>query len=226
MLCYSWDGHRSWSNSGNEIGILDFSEIILSSHEKNFGCVSVVAVFSSINASARSNVFATVPEDVDLTKTIGLVIHADDADSHRRRSFCVMTMSSVTVGQMSPWDARMLVYVTDNQHCVDETWDTLDTWVSWSLTELAEGKWFANDPWGRPLKCREGKAGQPIAENYRGVLVLHKGDAKYMQRAYHTHNSWVSERVCWLCHATKSGSMAYTLHGPHAPHRSTMVSCL
>ena len=163
-------------------------------------------------------------QDIDLTKVIPLVIHADDAESHRRRSFCISTLASALVGGCSPWDSRMLLYVTDNQHCVDATWDTLDAWVVWSLTELSLGSWLDTDPWGNPMPQRQSKAGMPLAGGYRGVLVCHKGDQKYIQRAYHMTGSWVSECICWYCRATRTGENCYTLHGKHAPHRGTRVS--
>ena len=155
---------------------------------------------------------------------IPLVIHADDADSHRRRSFCIMTLSSALVGQCSPWDARMLLYITDMQHCADETLDTLDAWVCWSLLELSVGTWQEVDPFGNSIPTRRSKVGLPLAGPYRGVLVCHKGDQKYIQRAYHMQGSWVSEFVCWHCRAMRSGEHCYTLHGKCAPHRQTKVS--
>lgn len=159
--------------------------------------------------------------DTDLTKVVPLVIHADDAESHRRRSFCISTLASALVGGCSPWDSRMLLYVTDNQHCVDATWDTLDAWVVWSLTELSVGSWLSTDPWGNPMTRRQSKAGTPLAGGYRAILVCHKGDQKYIQRAYHMTGSWVSECICWYCRATRTGANCYTLHGKHAPHRAT-----
>lgn len=114
--------------------------------------------------------------------------------------------------------------MTDNQRCVDETWDTLDAWVCWGLHELQCGVWAATDPWGNHMPSREGKAGQPIAEGWFGCLACHKGDDKYLQRTYHMCSSWASKMPCWLCRATTSGSHAYTLHGKGAPHRSTAVS--
>lgn len=163
-------------------------------------------------------------EDTDLEKVVPLVIHADDAESHRRRSFCVMTMASVLVGNASPWDSRMLLYVTDNQHCVDETWDTLDAWVCWSLLELSLGRWLGSDPYGNHLESREAVSGSLLAGGYRAVLVCHKGDQKYIQRAYHMQNSWVSDVVCWHCRATRTGQNCYTQHGKFAPHRGTKAT--
>ena len=152
-----------------------------------------------------------------------LVIHADDAESHRRRAFCVMTLASALIGQRSPWDSRMLLYITDNQHCCDETWNTLDAWVCWSLQELSLGVWQTKNPFGEDMPERASHAGLQIAQGYRGILVCHKGDQKYIQRAYHMQGSWVSECVCWLCRATRTGQLCYTLHGKGAPHRQTKV---
>ena len=155
------------------------------------------------------------------------MIHADDAESHRRRSFCVCTLSSLLVGGKSPWDSRMLVYVTDNQRCCNATWDMLDVWLCWSLEELQQGVCSGTDPWQRPLESRKHKAGLPIACGWKAVLTCHKGDDKYLQRAYHPQKSWVSSHPCWFCAATSAaGPCCYTLHGKSAPHRQTRASFL
>ena len=156
----------------------------------------------------------------------GCHIHADDAESHCRRAFCICTMSSILVGNESPWDVRLLLYCTDNQRCLDETFDTLDAWVCWGLAELATGIWSGVDPFGQTMASREHKAGKPIAEGWRAILMCHKGDEKYMQRAYHFQGGWVGENICYHCRAKKSGPNCYTLHGKHAPHRGTKVSWL
>ncbi|CAK9052660.1 unnamed protein product [Durusdinium trenchii] len=51
-------------------------------------------------------------QGTDLSRCVPLSIHADDSKSHRRRSFCVCTLSSVLVGECSPFDARLLLYMT------------------------------------------------------------------------------------------------------------------
>ena len=61
-------------------------------------------------------------EGTDLSRCVPLSIHADDSKSHRRRSFCVCTLSSVLVGECSPFDARLLLYMA--------IWQTIsDVWM-------------------------------------------------------------------------------------------------
>ena len=90
-------------------------------------------------------------KDLDLAKTCPLVIHGDDAECHRRRSFLVVTWGSATV-HATPWDSKFLIYVGDNSACDNETYSTLDMWTTWSLLELQLGRWLDIDPWGRPFR--------------------------------------------------------------------------
>jgi hypothetical protein len=60
---------------------------------------------------------------------------------------------------------------------------------------------------------------------YRAVLAMHKGDEKYLQKAYKTSRSAVSRHVCMVCKASSDdGPMIYTAHGPNAAHRSTLIN--
>ena len=87
---------------------------------------------------------------MDLHRTIPLVLHGDDAESHRRRSFMVVTVGSSVV-HASPWDSKLVCYVGDNSQCGDECYSVLDAWVTWSLIELLLGHYLDIDPWGRPF---------------------------------------------------------------------------
>ena len=147
------------------------------------------------------------------------MIHGDDCDAHRRRSFNVVTLSSA-VCQGSPFDTKILVYVMDNCKSTPQCFDTLDTWVVWSLIECQEGQRLSVDPWQNALEGRSG----PVCGPYRGVLVNLKGDEKWLQKALKLRQSWVSENICPMCKASKSGNMIYTQYGPHAPHRATLLS--
>ncbi|CAJ1459448.1 unnamed protein product [Effrenium voratum] len=159
----------------------------------------------------------------DLSKCVPLAVHGDDAESHRRRSFTITTVSSLLTGG-SPWDSRLLIYCMDTARATDSTYDVLDSWVVHSLTELQLGVFLDVDAFGRPWPDRPNK-GQPIAGGWRGVICCHKGDEKYLARAYHTNTSWQSKYCCWLCRASRTNpSMLYTLHGRFAPHRATACS--
>ena len=164
-------------------------------------------------------------EDCDLAKTVPLVLHGDDAESHRRRSFCVVTMGSLLITGKSMWDSKFLLYVTDNSRCTDETFAVLDRWLAWSLTELQLGIFMDTSPFGVPHEpFRRGRAGM-IADGYRGVVCFYKGDEKYIQKAFKTSHSAVSRNCCFVCKAsTEDGPLLYTNHGLAAAHRSTMLT--
>ena len=87
---------------------------------------------------------------MNLDRTIHLVVHGDDAECHRRRSFMVLTWGSVLVNA-TPWDSKILSYVGDNSQLGDEAYKVLDAWVAWSLLELMLGHYLDVDPWGQPF---------------------------------------------------------------------------
>lgn len=155
--------------------------------------------------------------------TVPLLIHGDDAEAHRRRSFQITTMSSAVVTG-SPWDTKLLLYCCDNARTTGDTVFTLDLWVAWSLTELQLGFFLDVDPYNRPYSpFNQGRKGC-IAGPWRAILAIHKGDEKYIQKAYKTQTSWVSKQVCWTCAASSGDAMVYTQYGPCAPHREAKLS--
>ena len=152
------------------------------------------------------------------------MVHGDDADSHRRRSFLVMMGSVLTGGNM--FDSRLLCYVLDNSKAMSTTVATLDTWIAWSLTELQLGSYLDIDPFGRPLeKHAQGRSGE-ICGGWKGIVVVFKGDERYMQKAFKLSHGAVSKKVCVLCEASSdpNSEMLYTCHGLMAPHRRSMLS--
>ena len=124
---------------------------------------------------------AYTTKDCNLDFVVPIVIHGDDADSHRRRTFCSMTFSSaLNVGPgVSPWDSKILVYCVCNQEALTETFDTLDSWIVWSCIELQEGQFMSVTPRGEPFF--RGKTG-PVAGPYRAVVFAIKGDEKFHQK--------------------------------------------
>ena len=152
-------------------------------------------------------------------KIFPILCHGDDAESHRRRSFTVVTMASPLTGGKSSWDLRFLLYVMDVSRAITETYDTLDSWLVYGLTELQEGRFMNVDLYGNPC---ERKVSGPICGPFKGVLFGLKGDQKYLQRALKLKTSWVSESCCMYCGATNSGPLVYTSFGEHAPHRATL----
>ena len=85
-------------------------------------------------------------EAVDKAFFIPLVFHGDEADAHRRRSFCVCSFCSLLVSGKSPFDSKYLIYLTDVNRCVEETWDVLDAWAAYSFMELQHGQFFSVSP--------------------------------------------------------------------------------
>lgn len=134
----------------------------------------------------------------DLSRCVPIYLHGDDAESHRRRSFCVTTFGSVLTCGAS-WDTKMVISVTDNNCMTDNSHAVLDTWTAWSLQELLSGVWSTTDPWGRPLN-RPGKQGH-IAGGFTAALVLHKGDEAYLCKTYRTTTTWSSVHPCLICKA-------------------------
>ena len=118
------------------------------------------------------------------------------------------------------------MYVLDNSKTCHETILTMDSWAAWSFCELAEGRWFDRDPWGKPLADRASIAGKQIAAGWRGIVVVFRGDEKYTQKVFRMRVGWSSDQICWHCCASKvtSSRNLYTTFGPCAPHRSTMIS--
>lgn len=156
-----------------------------------------------------------------MERTIPLVFHGDDADAHRRRSFCVCTISSPLALPCSSWDNKILLYAVDTSRVTNESFDCLDSWMVHSLCELQEGRFFDVDPFGQPLD--RGFTGE-IMGGYRAVICAIKGDQKFLQRALKLKTSWTSERVCMWCSASASGQNMYTAFGPNAPHRTSLTS--
>lgn len=164
---------------------------------------------------------------MDLDSCVPVIVHGDDAEAHRRRSFQVTSFASLlTTGASSPWDSRMVLYVLDNSRSCTETQLTMDMWTAWSFQELAQGVWNDRDPWNRPMPERASKGGLPIASGWRAIIVCHRGDEKYLQKAYRTRVGWSSPQICWTCAASRErdNPCLYTHVGPHAAHRSTMIS--
>lgn len=163
-------------------------------------------------------------KECDLGRTVPLVLHGDDADSHRRRSFCIVTLASLTVNA-NMFDSKYLLYITDGSRCVDETYATLDTWLSWSLIELQLGNYLDIDPFGEQHKPYTSGRSGPIASGWRGVVVFYKGDEKYVQRCFKASHSAVSQNCCFVCLASLSdGPLLYTHHGRCAAHRRTLLT--
>ena len=134
----------------------------------------------------------------------------------------IATVSSMLMDG-SPFDCKLLVYCLDNSRTTSQTIDQLDCYFAWSLVELSLGKFLDIDPWGRPYQPHEQGRQGAICGKYRGVVCMHKGDEKYIQKVYRTTSSWNSKLVCFRCQAESQGPNSYTLYGPHAGHRSTMV---
>ena len=71
-----------------------------------------------------------------------ILVHGDDADVHRRRSYCAVTIGSPLLAGQSSWDCKFLSYIIDTSRAVTETYDTLDSWMVYGLCELQEGRFL------------------------------------------------------------------------------------
>ena len=114
------------------------------------------------------------PKDCQLDRCVPLVVHGDGADSHRRRSFLVLTLGSLVVSG-NFWDCKFLLYCLDESRATPDTVSPLDLWCAWSMTELQLGSYMDKDPWGRSLAAFDtGKRQGLIAGGYKGILCYHK----------------------------------------------------
>lgn len=158
-------------------------------------------------------------------RCIPISLHGDDADSHRRRTFNICTFQSLTVPGAF-YDKSVVLFCLDNSVALPETASTLEKWVGWSISELQEGCFSTIDPFGAVFapavdKNRTGS----IADGFRCILMMHKGDEKYHQKVYRPAKSWVSENCCLHCRATVSaGPLMYTAFGRDAGHRTTLTT--
>lgn len=150
-----------------------------------------------------------------------MLYHGDDADSHRRRSFFVATVSSPLCIYEDSWDSRCLLRCLDNSKAVTETYDLIDHWLVYGFMELQEGSFFTVDVHGEHFK--RGKGGR-VCGNFVGILCGIKGDEKFIQRALKVTSNWLSQGVCMYCDASQKGEYLYTFHGPGAAHRATLIS--
>ena len=164
---------------------------------------------------------AMCSQDTVLAQCIPLLFHGDDADSHRRRSFYVATVSSPLCSFEHSLDSRCLLCCLENSRALPETYDAIDHWMVYGFMELQAGFFFSVDVWGEQFP--RGKHGR-VMGSYVGILCGIKGDEKFIQRALKVNAAPNSEGVCLYCDASKSGENVYTSFGPKAPHRSTMVS--
>ena len=160
-------------------------------------------------------------QECNLDFCIPLVVFGDDADSHRRRSFYICTLSSPLCNSGDSWDSKLLLCALDNSRAIPETYDAIDAWIIHSLTECQEGRFFSVNPWGETYD--RGMVGR-ICGPYCGIVVGLKGDEKFIQRTLKTNASWISDGVCLYCKASQKGNMQYTFFGEKAPHRGTLVS--
>ena len=102
----------------------------------------------------------------------------------------------------------------------------MDSWMVWSLVELMSGRYLDKGPWGETVPSRKGLEGKELAGGWRAVLCAHRGDEKYLAKAYHIGVSWLSQQVCWTCKASRmsTSSLLYTHFGPNAQHRTTFLT--
>lgn len=136
----------------------------------------------------------------------------------------VFSFGSALVGG-SPFECRYVCYVLDNARACSSSYDCLDSWLVWSFTELATGRWLQHSPWNEPMNHRSGIAGERIAGPWRGILVAIRGDEKALAKLFHFRRTWVSHNVCGSCMASRvpGSPLLYTQYGETAEHRKTLL---
>ena len=142
-------------------------------------------------------------EATNLSKCVPLILHGDDAESHRRRSFMICSFASLLVKGSSPWESRLLCYCLDSFQNVwrnVEHHGQLDGVVPCRL--MSGGIW-TKDHGERLFLAEKVLEGKELAGGWRAVLCAHRGDEKYLAKAYHIGVSWLSQQVCWTCKASR-----------------------
>ena len=94
--------------------------------------------------------------------------------------------------------------------------------VVWSLNQLAAGKTFGFDAWGKEIPGHEPMV---LAGGWRAIWSGMKGDQVYIKKALCLSTSWVSKEVCYHCKANQDAAspLLYTNHGRGAQHRQTRL---
>ena len=219
MMMHAIRYPRSYWSSGTTIGALTFQT---ASHIEWPWCLYAIEKYHNSRCIIHGK---NISKETDLRKCIPIIVHGDDAESHRRRSFMVTSWASLLTTNSSIWETRLLAYTLDNSRSCNETQDTMDAWMVWSLVELMTGRYLERGPWSEELPRRKDLGGKEIANGYRAILVAHRGDEKYLVKVYHMCISWLSRNCCWSCHASRirGSPMLFTHFGPNAVHRTTMV---
>ena len=105
----------------------------------------------------------------------------------------------------------------------------------WSLTELATGRFPANDHLGRPFPERYDKArwlmaGKELAGGMVGCWAEMRGDWKYLKEALHLKSHYnMPNAICHLCRVSKFSdvpAMRFTNFRKDAPHRDSVFSAV
>lgn len=160
-----------------------------------------------------------------MKRLIPIVVHGDEADSHRRRNFSLLTFGSLTVSG-TIFEKKFLIYCLDNSVAHAGTACTLERWVAHSLAELQTGSFSNVDPWNNPFPAHYAARSGEICGGYKFIFAMIKGDEKWIQRTFRTTKSWVSSNPCLHCAASSNedSRLLYTSFGPAAPHRETLRS--
>ena len=217
IAIYYVPAQGDWKVLGTSAGHRIFSEP--SYPERSGDLATIGFCFNMLLDSCLYN------EATDLSRCVPLIHHADDGEAHRRRSFMVCTFGSALI-HGSPFDSRYLLYCTDNSRSCSNTYDTLDHWIAWSFTELGTGRSLQRSPWGEEMGFRKSKAGNLIADGWKGILFAFRGDEKALAKTFHVRSTWVSPEVCFSCQASRRSNSRYlyTAFGRNALHRTTMLT--
>ena len=166
-----------------------------------------------------------ISKETDLRKCIPIIVHGDDAESHRRRSFMVTSWASLLTTNSSIWE---LV-------CSPTPWTTRDhatkPKIPWTHGWCGHWwSWWQGDIW-------KGDRGRKSSQGER-IWVVRKllmATGPYWWHIVETRSIWWKSTICvyhgcpgnccWSCHASRirGSPMLFTHFGPNAVHRTTMV---
>lgn len=140
------------------------------------------------------------------SKTVPLSLHGDGTPvSGIGKGWCrmmdIFSMSSLMAAG-STLDFTIFLYAVYTQLLTKLSTNTLWHILCWSFRALASGKWPAADAFGRPYTSGvdAARANTDLADGYRGVLFVIRGDLDYYGNTLHL-NHHGSKKPCSWCPA-------------------------
>ena len=138
----------------------------------------------------------------------------------RKKSVDLWTLAFPGLEEKVHRDVRVCLTAMPHENVCRETQDDLMGLLSWSLQQLAAGRYplrrHDGEDWSTEDSWRKQRAGQPLI---KGAVVEIKGDWKQLHFCFAVPG-WMSSPespLCWRCHATKRSLVS-------APHEDYFLS--